>query len=257
MEDVCLERLHEFIRVACCVLGLYKARYPFELVIHVRLGLFTALVFPVRRNAVFGDLVHLARSYLDLKRYTVASDDRSMERAVHIGLRHGDIILESARHRLEHLVDYTEHGIAFKLGTHDYAQRVKVVYLIKALVLIIHLAVYAVYRFDAPLKHKVNIVLAQLGVHRCADVFDEVLILTVFFLDIVLDLCVSDGIEVEQSEVFKLLLDPLHTEAVSERCIYLHRFKRYGALFFLRFCAQCAHIVESVAELYKDDAYIL
>ena len=57
-------------------------------------------------------------------------------------------------------MDYAEHGVALKLGADDYAQRVEVVYLVKALVLCVHLAVYAVYRLYASFKHKINIVFA-------------------------------------------------------------------------------------------------
>ena len=46
----------------------------------------------------------------------------------------------------------SERSITFKLSVHDYTYGIKIVYLIKALVLVIHLFIYAVYRFDATFK---------------------------------------------------------------------------------------------------------
>ena len=92
-------------------------------------------------DTVLSNVVHLPGSYLYLEGYSVSSYDRSMKRAVHIGLRRRDIVLESSGNRLEHLVYKTEGCVALKLGIHDYSHRVEVVYLVKALALIEHLAI--------------------------------------------------------------------------------------------------------------------
>ena len=107
-------------------------------------------------------MVHLARSYLNLKRNAVSSDNSGVQRLVHIRLRRGDIVLESAGDALEQLVDYAEGGIAFKLGINDNSDGVEVVYFVKALVLLEHFAVYRIYGFNSAFKGKVNVVFLKL-----------------------------------------------------------------------------------------------
>ena len=46
------------------------------------------------------DAVHLMRADLDLDRLTGVRDDRRVERLVAVRLRHRDVVLEAARHRL-------------------------------------------------------------------------------------------------------------------------------------------------------------
>ena len=55
-------------------------------------------------------------------------------------------------------MDETECRIAFQLGIDDDTHGVKVVDLIKALVLIEHLTVNAVYRFDTALQSKMDMI---------------------------------------------------------------------------------------------------
>ena len=64
-------------------------------------------------------------------------------------------------------------------------------------------------------------------------------------------------VEVVNGNSFHLVLDIAHTETVSDRRIEIHRFERGFALFFGRARVECAHIVETVGELYDDNADIL
>ena len=180
-----------------------------------------------------------------------------MKRAVHIGLRGGDIVLESSGDRFEHLVYQTERGVALKLGIHDYSHRVEVVYLVKALALIEHLAVDAVNRFYSSRKLKVNVVLAELLVNYASDVLDKSDALTVFIVDILLYLSVSDRVEVRDTEIFKLLLYLLHTEAVRERRVNVHSLKRRLSSLGVSLDRKSTHIVKSVAELDENNSDIL
>ena len=180
-----------------------------------------------------------------------------MKRAVHIGLRRRDIVLESSGNRLEHLVYKTESGIALKLGIHDYSHRVEVVYLVKALALIEHLAIDAVNRFYSSRKLKMNIVLAELLVYYSSDVLDKSDALAVFLVDILLYLGVSDRVKVGYTEIFKLLLYLLHTETVSERRVNVHSLKRGLSSLGVCLDGESTHIVKSVAELYKYNSDVL
>ena len=71
------------------------------------------------------------------------------------------------------------------------------------------------------------------------------------------DLGIAVRVKVFEAEVFQLLLDTLHTEPVGKRGVDVHSFQRGDPLFFGRFCVQRAHIVQSVAELDKNDPDVL
>ena len=99
-------------------------------------------------DTVFRRLVHLVSTDLDLKGLSVGPDQRRMKRLIHIGLRHGDIILEPARDGLVHLVDNAQGAVAVFHRIHKDTHGKKVVDLIDGLVLIDHLFVYAEKMLD-------------------------------------------------------------------------------------------------------------
>ena len=64
-------------------------------------------VFPVGCDTVLGGTVHLKCTDLDFKRLAIRTDQGRMKRLVHVLFRHRDVILETARNRLVHLMDDT------------------------------------------------------------------------------------------------------------------------------------------------------
>src|SRR6476469_3344600 len=67
---------------------------------------------PVRSDAELGGLLHLARAHLDLQRPALGPDHGRVEAAVAVELRHGDVVLEAAGHRLPEGVDKAERAVA-------------------------------------------------------------------------------------------------------------------------------------------------
>ena len=53
----------------------------------------------MRRDAEFGDLVHVAGADLHLDALPLGADDPGMQRAVIVRLRGRDVVLEAARER--------------------------------------------------------------------------------------------------------------------------------------------------------------
>ena len=154
-------------------------------------------------------------------------------------------------------MNQTERGVAFQFGVHDDAQGVEIVDLVEGLVLVVHLAVDGIDRFDAPLEREVNVVLAHFAVDRRADLFDEVEVLPVLFLNMPANLFVTDGVKILQAEVLEFLLDALHTEPMRQRRVDVHGFQRGQAALGLGLCVKRAHIVQAVAELDEDDPHVL
>ena len=70
-------------------------------------------------------------------------------------------------------------------------------------------------------------------------------------------LVVARWVEVHQRQVLELPFCFLHTEAVGNGGVDLHRFKRFDALLFLGLICHSAHIVQPVGNLNQDNADIL
>ena len=80
------------------------------------------LVFPVRRDSVFGGVVHLPGADLHLKGDAFGADDGGVDALVHVRLGGGDVILETARNGFEHVVDNTQDIIAVGNGVYDQTE---------------------------------------------------------------------------------------------------------------------------------------
>ena len=147
--------------------------------------------------------------------------------------------------------------IAFKLCINDYSQSVKIVYLIKALIMVIHLVIDAVRRFDTALKRVGNMIFLKLFLYLCGNALYKIRALAVFILNIALHLGVSDRVKVGYTQIFKLLLDLLHTESVCERRVHVHGLKRCGTSLGIGLYRKRTHIVKSVTKLDKYNSYVL
>ena len=106
-EQVDLQGLHELFRVVEVFLPFQRLSQPSELSLFLVFR-YAFLVFPVGRDTVFRDPVHFIGSDLDLKRFPVVSDHRSMQRLVSVWFRHRYVILETSRDRFPHSVNDTE-----------------------------------------------------------------------------------------------------------------------------------------------------
>src|SRR3546814_17560603 len=70
------------------------------------------LVLPVRGDALLGARVHLVGADLHLHRLALRTDHRRVQRLVEVELRHRDVVLEAALHRLPGGVDRDQRGVA-------------------------------------------------------------------------------------------------------------------------------------------------
>ena len=97
-----------------------------------------------------------------------------------------------------------------------------------------------------------NAVFRQLFRNERARVFQKIAVYAVFLLNVIIDLGISDRVEILQREIFQLLLDALHTKAMRQGRINVHGLKRRDTLFIFRLCGKGAHIMQAVAQLDKD-----
>ena len=248
--------MDEFLGVG--VLLIFKeAAHPFVVVL-ARAAVDALFVLPVRGDAVFGDLVHFLGADLHLERDAVCADDGGVERLVHIRLGRADIVLEAAEHGAVEVMDDAEHVVAVGHGVDDDAEGEQVEHLVHRLVLRIHLAVDAVGVLHAPVDLEIgNMLLFQARFDLRLHALHKGLVLGLLGLERAGDLLVADGVEVLERQVFELPLDALHTEAVGDGRVDLHRFKRLLPLLFRCLILHGAHIVRAVGQLDEDDADVL
>ena len=82
----------------------------------------TVLVERVRGDAVFGDLVHVARADLQLDALLARADHGRVNRAVVVLLGRRDVVLEAARHDRPGRVHDAERLVALGERLHDHAE---------------------------------------------------------------------------------------------------------------------------------------
>ena len=92
-----------------------------------------------------------------------------MQGLIHIGLRHGDIILETSRNRLVHFMNDTECRITVLHGIYNNTHGKNVVNLVECLILVDHLSVNGEEVLDTSVNLCFNARIAD--VH--ADFFDN------------------------------------------------------------------------------------
>ena len=110
-EEIRPEAPHVLAGILIVALPVHERFHPRQPLV-VGLGGAAPLVEPVRRDSVLRLLVHLARADLDLEGFSFRPDHRRVQRAVAVQLRHGDEVLEPARHRLPERVDEAERRVA-------------------------------------------------------------------------------------------------------------------------------------------------
>ncbi len=172
-----------------------------------------------------------------------------MEALVHVGLGGGDIVLEPAGHRVEQVVNVTQHVVAVGDGVHDDPEGVDVVKLVDGLALSLHLPVDGVYMLDPA----IGLVGNAHGGKPLGDLVlngaHEHLVLLLVGVQIVHDLVVGIGHQVLQGDVLQLPLDLLHTKPVRQRRVDVHGLLAFLQLLLRGLVLHGAHVVQPVGDL--------
>ena len=132
------------MRIADFALHFEQLTQPLEVALVAVIADAPFLVFPVRGDALFRVPVHFLGANLHLERHAALADDRRVQRLVAVRPRHGDEILDAARHRRPRLVNDAERRVAVLHAVGDDAQRHEVVDLIELDALALELLIDAV-----------------------------------------------------------------------------------------------------------------
>ena len=258
-RDVRLDRAYDVLRVARVLLHFQQLADKGQALLQFILLLDARLVLPVSGDAVFGSVVHLPGSDLNLKGDTAALliQNGGVQRLVHVGLRRGDVVLKALGDRGKFVVHDAEHRVALVRGIHDDPHGIDVINLVKVSALHVHLAVDAVDALDPALQKELHALFFQSGLDLFLDVFQKLLPLTLFELEQPLDFLIGNRVQKAQRDVLQFLLDGADTQAVSQRSIDLHRLQRLFPSLILLPVFASAHVVQPVGQFYDDDAHVL
>mmetsp|Transcript_5506 Transcript_5506/g.9837 ORF Transcript_5506/g.9837 Transcript_5506/m.9837 type:complete len:306 (-) Transcript_5506:234-1151(-) len=261
-EEVDLDVLQELVGVAGFVLDVDQALQP------ARVGLLrnqrrgrlaaTALVDPVRRHTLLGDLVHALGAQLELQRRAQRAHQRGVQRLVAVVLGVGDVVLEAAGLRLVELVQHAESRVALQRLLGQDAKAKNVADLGKAhQALLMHLLVDRVDRLLAALHFHAQAGLGEGGADLALDARDQIAPVASRLGHGLAQRRVAPGVEILEGQVLQLAEGLVQAQPVRDGGVDVEGFAGDAARFVRRHRAHGAHVVQPVRQLHQDDAVVL
>ncbi|EKD60839.1 MAG: hypothetical protein ACD_54C00527G0001 [uncultured bacterium] len=203
----------------------------------------------MRSDAGLVDLVHLAGADLHLDPLAVAARHRGMDRAIAVGFRLAQVILEPPRHRPPALVDHAQNAVTIGDRGADDAETVDVGQPRKRQILFLHLAPDRVGFLGAAINIGVDLHLFQLGADIGGDLMHHITRFALQGEEAADDGIARLGVEHAERKVFQFFAHPLHTHATRQRRIDFHGFARLLRLLFRPHRLDGAHVVQPVGQL--------
>ena len=208
-------------------------------------------------NAVFGDTVHLICPDLYLERYARLADQCRMKGLVVIRFRDRDIILKTSGYRSVHLVYDAEHRITVREAVDEDADREKIIYLIKVLVLDKHFLVNA----EIMLHPAINLAFYPRVLYGCLYLINYLrnILLALLFpeVDILYQLLVFLRLKIAEREVVKLYLQSGYAKTPRQGSVDIQSLPGLLPLLFRLHILKSPHIVSAVRQLDDDHPDIL
>ena len=221
------------------------------------------LVFPVGGEATFCHVVHAPGTDLQFYPPSLWAHECGVEGPVAIGLGCGEPVAEAV---WVCLVDACACGVDLEavchlsvlgMGVEDDAHSQQVVDFLEAHMLIPHLGPDTVGALDAC----IDVIGQSHAVEFLADRLDEALEHVVEVGSQLVESCadvgVGLGVFILEAEVFQFFLDEIKSEPMRQRGIDIQGLTGNLVLLVWRLRAQCAHIVETVADFDEYDTDVI
>ena len=180
-----------------------------------------------------------------------------VQRLVHVGLGHADVVLEATRHLGPYGVDDAQGEVAVLLGVHQDAHGDQVHDLVEGLVLGLHLFIDGVEVLRATVDLALDARLGEPGLQLLGHLGDQLLPLLPLHAHQAHQLIVALGIDVAQGQVLQLPLDGVHAQPVRQRRVDVQRLTGDGHLALGLLVLQRAHIVQPIRQLDQHHANVL
>ena len=167
--------LEEFLRAVAALQQIHHVAQPFIARASGRRRLVDMLaIAPMRGHAALGDVVHFLRADLHFDALLLRPDHGGVDRAIAVGLRIRDEILEALRHHAPVLVQHAERAIAILRRLHDHAEAENVGELLEIELLVLQLAPDRVGPLGAAIDPGLDAMLGELALDLIGDAPDAV-----------------------------------------------------------------------------------
>ncbi len=223
---------------------------------HLGWGAVPVLVERMRRDAVFGDLVHRAGADLQFDALLAGSDDRGVQRAIVVLLRYRDVILEPRRHHRPGHVHDAERAVAFLGRTDENPVADEIGQLLEPDRLALHLAPRRVRPLVPALDLRRNAAVGELLGKLALDFGHDVLAARRECREPLADDAIRVGMEFLERKVLQLLAHLVHAHAAGERRVDVERLLGGAAARIGRHEVERAHVVQPVGELDQQHAHV-
>ena len=180
-----------------------------------------------------------------------------MQGLVHIGLWHGDIVLEPARNGFVHFMDHTQGRITVLHRIHNDPHCKNIVDLVQGLVLVHHLLINTKEVLHPAADLTFDLRMLHVGADLLDDLVDEILSGLAGQGYLFLEIIINVRLQVFQRQIVQLDLYFGNTKTVRQRRVDLDGLSGLFLLFLRLHVLKCPHVVEAVRQLNEDDPDIL
>ena len=180
-----------------------------------------------------------------------------MERLVHIGLGDADKVLETFGYGIPYRMDDPDSLVALWHRVQDNAKGEDVVHFIKIHVLVDHLLIDAIEVFVATLNPARKLGFRHLLFNDFFYGIDILLLLVFFLCHVFGGLTVLPWKKIHERDIFQFRLNPMYTKATCKGSVDIKGFLGDFDLFLFGLELKGAHVVEAIAQLDQDNAYVI
>ena len=213
-----LYHLHKFFGVGLILLPLQNFAEPLHFRHLILSGLILRaslfFIFPVGGNTELRGSMHFKGTNLDFKGHSVLSDYRSMKGLVHIGLRHGDIVLKAPGDGGVKLMNKAQHRITVLHRIHDNTDGKQIIDLVYGFVLIDHLLVNGEEMLDSSLDIGPDAGLFDMLPHFLHNLVDSLFPNLSFKMHLLRQIVINFRLQVFQGKVVHLNLNLADTQTI-------------------------------------------
>lgn len=178
----------------------------------------------MRANAQLGLFVHRVGADLYFQHLAFRADDRSVQRAVAVLFRVGDVVVELFRDVPPQRVDDAQRGVAIAHFRHQHAHRTHVVDLAELQTLALHFAPDRIDVFGPAADVGIDAGGLQFGLQLIHHITDEPLAIKAPLVQQLGDLLVLFRLQVTEGQVLQFPFDMTDAKTVSQRRIDVEDF---------------------------------
>ncbi|MPM47079.1 hypothetical protein SDC9_93787 [bioreactor metagenome] len=248
----------ELGRIACFVLDVEQRLQPLGAhALHRRSACAAHfLVQPMRRHTGLGHHVHFLGADLELDVHPGRPHQRGVQRLVAVDLGNRDMVLELARHRLVHLVQHAQRGIAIRHRGHDHTEAVDIGHLGKAQVVLGHLLVDGEQGFLAPRQAHMHAKTVEGQIRLVLHLGDQIASTPTRSGNRLGQRRITPWMQMPEGQILQFAEGLVQPQTMCNRHIDFQRLGRDAVPLGARHVRERPHVVRAICQLDENDAHV-